>query len=104
MDGSTPTRRKKSIGISTEKIGFVVTQICDIARLSRDDSAAITVRLARLQPSRLCGAARKELGAPFGATCGCNGIFRRRRQAKRGKKSCPGWPQGCDMTNNLRKQ
>ena len=75
MDGSTPTRRKKSIGISTEKIGFVVTQICDIARLSRDDSAAITVRLARLQPSRLCGAARKELGAPFGATCGCNGVF-----------------------------
>ncbi|MGB6954548.1 MAG: hypothetical protein WBE54_04805, partial [Bradyrhizobium sp.] len=38
------THPKKSDGIRTEKIDFVVTQICDIARQSPYDSAAMAAR------------------------------------------------------------
>jgi hypothetical protein len=31
MGRSTPRHQKKSVGIRTEKIDFVLTQICDIA-------------------------------------------------------------------------
>jgi hypothetical protein len=40
--GSTPPHTGKSDSIRTEKIDFVVTQICDIARQSSDDSAVVS--------------------------------------------------------------
>lgn len=53
MRGSTPSRAEKSGSIRTEKIVFVVTQICDIAAQSRNDSAHNRWALALLHPLAL---------------------------------------------------
>lgn len=65
MDGSIPTRPKNSDDIRTEKIDFVVTQVCDIAHQSPSDSG----RSGLARDRRLgCWCTAKDLGARFEAS------------------------------------
>src|SRR3984957_16163059 len=57
MGRSTPCHHKKADGIKTEKIDFVLTQICDIATPPRSDPGSLLARHGRVRvvaPRKTC--------------------------------------------------
>jgi len=102
MDQSTPRQHKKSRRIRTEKIDFVLTQICDIR---------VYPVLMRVQPplsltfratlsARSLNRVSQRLGAP------ATGLDDRSAGPIGGrvKRSRSHWTQGCNMTYHLQKQ